>query len=70
MLFRSREVTGKEIPAEIAGRRGGDPDSLVAASDKARKILGWKPKYDDVHSLIETAWAWHSKHPNGFDDKD
>ena len=70
MLKAAREVTGKEIPAEIAGRRGGDPDSLVAASDKARKILGWEPKYDDVHSLIETAWAWHSKHPNGFDDKD
>ena len=69
MLKAAREVTGKEIPAEIAGRRGGDPDSLVAASDKARKILGWKPEYDDVHKIIETAWAWHSKHPNGCDDQ-
>ena len=57
MLKAAREVTGKEIPAEIAGRRGGDPDSLVAASDKARKILDWKPEYDDVHKIIETAWA-------------
>lgn len=69
MLQAAREVTGKEIPAEIAGRRGGDPDSLVAASDKARKILGWKPEYDDVHKIIETAWAWHSTHPNGYDDQ-
>ena len=69
MLKAAREVTGKEIPAEIAGRRGGDPDSLVAASDKARKILGWKPEYDDVHKIIETAWAWHSTHPNGYDDQ-
>ena len=69
MLKAAREVTGKEIPAEIAGRRGGDPDSLVAASDKARKILGWKPEYDDVHKIIETAWAWHSTHPNGCDDQ-
>lgn len=69
MLKAAREVTGKKIPAEIAGRRGGDPDSLVAASDKARKILGWKPEYDDVHKIIETAWAWHSTHPNGYDDQ-
>lgn len=69
MLKAAREVTGKGIPAEIAGRRGGDPDSLVAASDKARKILGWKPEYDDVHKIIETAWAWHSTHPNGYDDQ-
>ncbi|MFK5705922.1 UDP-glucose 4-epimerase GalE [Ligilactobacillus sp. LYQ139] len=69
MLKAAREVTGKEIPAEIAGRRGGDPDSLVAASDKARKTLGWKPEYDDVHKIIETAWAWHSTHPNGYDDQ-
>ncbi|WP_283582455.1 UDP-glucose 4-epimerase GalE [Ligilactobacillus hohenheimensis] len=69
MLKAAREVTGKEIPAEIAGRRGGDPDSLVAASDKARKVLGWKPEYDDVHKIIETAWAWHSTHPNGYDDQ-
>ena len=65
MLFRS----GKEIPAEIAGRRGGDPDTLIAASDKARRILGWNPQYDDVHKLIETAWKWHSSHPEGYEDK-
>ena len=70
MLNAALEVTRKEIPAEIADRRGGDPDSLVAASDKARKVLGWKPKYDDVHSLIKTAWAWHSKHPYGYDNDD
>ena len=69
MLKAAREVTGKEIPAEIAGRRGGDPDTLIAASDKARRILGWNPQYDDVHKLIETAWKWHSSHPEGYEDK-
>ena len=52
----AREVTGKEIPAEIAARRGGDPDTLIAASEKARKVLGWKPEFDDIHKIIETAW--------------
>jgi len=65
----ARKVTGKEIPAEIAPRRGGDPDSLIASSDKAREILGWKPQFDKIERIIETAWAWHSSHPNGYDDK-
>ena len=70
MLEAAREVTGKPIPAKMAPRRPGDPDSLVAASDKAREVLGWKPKYDDVHDIIATAWKWHSTHPKGYDDRD
>ncbi|WP_137596952.1 UDP-glucose 4-epimerase GalE [Paucilactobacillus kaifaensis] len=69
MLEAAREVTGKPIPAKLAPRRPGDPDSLVAASDKARNILGWKPQFDDVHDIIKTAWQWHSTHPNGYDDR-
>ncbi|WP_057895744.1 UDP-glucose 4-epimerase GalE [Liquorilactobacillus oeni] len=69
ILKAAREVTGKKIPAQIAPRRGGDPDTLIAASDKARKILGWKPQFDDIHKIIETAWKWHETHPNGYDDK-
>ncbi len=70
MLEAAREVTGEPIPARIAPRRPGDPDSLVAASDKARNVLGWDPKYDDVHDIIATAWKWHSTHPKGYDDRD
>ena len=70
MLEAAREVTGEPIPAKIAPRRPGDPDSLVAASDKARNVLGWDPKYDDVHDIIATAWKWHSTHPKGYDDRD
>ena len=64
----AREVTGKEIPAEIAARRGGDPDTLIAASEKARKVLGLKPEFDDIHKIIETAWKWHTTHPQGYND--
>lgn len=70
MLEAAREVTGEPIPAKIAPRRPGDPDSLVAASDRARNVLGWDPKYDDVHDIIATAWKWHSTHPKGYDDRD
>ena len=56
ILEAARKVTNKEIPAEIAPRRGGDPDVLVASSTKAREVLGWKPQFDDISKIIETAW--------------
>lgn len=69
ILEAARKVTGKKIPAEMAPRRPGDPDTLIAASDKARTVLGWKPQFDNIDKIIETAWAWHSTHPNGYDDR-
>lgn len=69
ILEAARKVTGKEIPAELADRRPGDPDTLIALSDKAREVLGWKPQFDDIEKIIASAWAWHSSHPNGYDDR-
>lgn len=69
ILEAARKVTGKEIPAEKADRRPGDPDTLIASSEKARTILGWKPQFDNIEKIIETAWAWHSSHPKGYDDR-
>jgi UDP-glucose 4-epimerase len=69
MVEAARQATGKEIPAEIGPRRAGDPDSLVASSAKAREVLGWEPKYDDVKEIIRTAWNWLQKHPNGYEDR-
>lgn len=69
ILEAARRVTNKEIPAEIAPRRGGDPDVLVASSTKAREVLGWKPQFDDISKIIETAWKWHTLHPEGYQDK-
>ncbi|KRM87810.1 UDP-glucose 4-epimerase GalE [Lacticaseibacillus thailandensis] len=69
ILEAARKATGKEIPAEDAPRRPGDPDTLIADSSKARKVLGWKPQYDDIEKIIATAWKWHSTHPNGYNDK-
>ncbi|EHI73860.1 UDP-galactose 4-epimerase, GalE [Streptococcus criceti] len=69
ILEAARKVTGKEIPAEKADRRPGDPDTLVADSTKAREVLGWAPKFDNIEKIIQTAWAWHSSHPKGYDDR-
>ena len=62
----ARKVTGHAIPAVIAARRAGDPSTLIASSEKAERLLGWKPKYNDVETIVKDAWNWHSKHPNGF----
>ncbi|WP_057802289.1 UDP-glucose 4-epimerase GalE [Pediococcus stilesii] len=69
MVEAARIATGEKIPAKIAPRRPGDPDSLIAASAKARKVLNWNPQYDDVKEIIKTAWNWTKKHPNGYEDR-
>ncbi|WP_099190558.1 UDP-glucose 4-epimerase GalE [Tepidibacter mesophilus] len=59
VIETARKVTNHLIPAVIEGRRAGDPAVLIASSDKARKVLGWEPKYDDLEYIIRTAWNWH-----------
>jgi UDP-glucose 4-epimerase len=64
----AREVTGINITAEISERRPGDPDTLIAAADKARDVLGWKPRIPELSDIIESAWKWHQAHPKGYND--
>jgi UDP-glucose 4-epimerase len=63
-----RKVTGLSIPAEVGPRRAGDPATLVAGSAKIRRELGWEPRYPDLRTIVEHAWAWHRAHPNGYGD--
>ena len=62
----ARKVTGHAIPAEICPRRAGDPAQLVASSEKAKSVLGWKPQFADLETIVSTAWAWHQSHPHGY----
>ncbi|AZB40969.1 UDP-glucose 4-epimerase GalE [Bacillus sp. FJAT-42376] len=66
VIDAARRVTGHAIPAEAAPRRAGDPARLVASSEKAVSELGWKPKYADLEVMIESAWKWYQKHPDGY----
>lgn len=68
VIETARAVTGHPIPAESAPRRPGDVATLIASSDKIRTELGWQPKFDDLHTIIESAWNWHKSHPNGYED--
>lgn len=64
----AEEVTGKKVPVQEGPRRSGDPPVLVAAADRARRELGWTPKYAELRPIVETAWNWHRAHPKGYDD--
>lgn len=66
VIETARKVTGHPIPAVISPRRAGDPAQLIASSDKAKKILGWKPEHADLEEIITSAWNWHKNHPRGF----
>lgn len=68
VIDEARKVSGADIKVVEEGRRAGDPATLIASSDKAKSVLGWKPEYADLSKIIETAWKWHSKHKNGFED--
>ena len=61
-----REITGHPVPSQIASRRAGDPATLIADSLKIREELGWDPQYPDLRSIVESAWKWHSRNPNGY----
>ncbi|HYV36153.1 MAG TPA: UDP-glucose 4-epimerase GalE [Gemmataceae bacterium] len=60
------EVTGKKVPIKEGPRRPGDPPTLVASSEKIQRELGWRPRYADLKSIVETAWHWHRTHPRGY----
>jgi UDP-glucose 4-epimerase len=64
----ARKVTGEPIPAVVKPARAGDPPRLVASSHKITSELGWRPKYNRLQPIIESAWAWHKKFPNGYGD--
>ena len=66
VIETARKITGKTIPINIVDRRPGDPAVLVGSSKKAAGELGWKPKFPDLYTIIETAWKWHSRCPEGY----
>ena len=62
----AREVTGHAIPAEVVGRRPGDPAELMSGGTAARDLLGWESRRAALEQIIRDAWAFHSTHPDGY----
>jgi UDP-glucose 4-epimerase len=67
VIETARRVTGHSIPAREAPRRPGDPAVLVAGADRARRELGWEPRFPGLEEIVESAWRWHQAHPNGYE---
>lgn len=65
VIQAARKITGHPIPAREAQRRPGDPAILVASSKKIRQELQWKPRYTELDRIIDSAWQWARKHPDG-----
>lgn len=61
VIEKARAITGRPIAADLLPRRAGDPPALVGSAEKAREILGWKPQFGSLDSILGTAWEWHRK---------
>jgi UDP-glucose-4-epimerase GalE len=58
VIEAARSVTGKKIVSITESRRPGDPATLVADAAKIKRELGWQPVFEDLETIIETAWRW------------
>ena len=68
VIETARAVTGAVIPEQVGVRRAGDPARLVASSDRIRKELGWAPQFPELEQIIDSAWRWHQRYPEGYPD--
>ena len=63
-----RKITGRKIDTVEKSRRPGDPPRLIASSEKIKRELGWKPQFESLDTIIDSAWKWHQKFPRGYGD--
>jgi UDP-glucose-4-epimerase GalE len=66
VIRMAEEVSGRDVRVKEGPRRRGDPPMLVASAEKIERELGWRPRYTDLRSILETAWKWHQAHPRGY----
>jgi UDP-glucose-4-epimerase GalE len=66
VLDAVERVTGRKVPLTMGPRRPGDPAVLYASSERIKLDLGWRPQYEAIETIVETAWRWREAHPNGY----
>lgn len=54
-------VTGRKVPVEYGPRRAGDPAALVADASAAKSVLGWRPRFADLDTIVAHAWTWEMR---------
>ena len=68
VIEAARMITGRKIDVKIEKRREGDPSRLVASSKRIIDELGFKPEQHRLETIIESAWKWHNRHPEGYEE--
>jgi UDP-glucose 4-epimerase len=68
VINAAKKITGRKIDIVEKPRRPGDPPRLIASSNKIKSELGWEPKFQSLDAIIESAWKWHQKFPQGYGD--
>jgi UDP-glucose 4-epimerase len=68
VIASCRKITGQPIPVLEKPRRPGDPPRLIASSEKIKRELGWRPQFQTLDAIVESAWKWHQKFPRGYED--
>ena len=68
VIAACQRVTGRPIEVREQPRRPGDPARLIAGSDKIHRTLGWAPRFQSIDAIVESAWNWHLRHPDGYPD--
>lgn len=56
----------RAVPWVAAGRRRGDPAVLVASAGRVREQLGWVAEHAGLQAIVESAWQWRQRHPDGY----
>ena len=69
VLASVERVVGRPVPFSVAPRRPGDPGILFASSAAIKRDLGWIPRYEDIDTIVSTAWKWRDAHPHGYRSK-
>ncbi len=68
VIAACRKITGRKIETIEKPRRPGDPPRLIASSEKIKKVLGWQPQFQSLDAIVESAWKWHLKFPDGYEE--
>ena len=68
VIAACRKITGRKIETIEKPRRPGDPPRLIASSEKIKKELGWQPQFQSLDAIVESAWKWHLKFPDGYEE--
>jgi UDP-glucose 4-epimerase len=66
IVAAAESVVGRAIAVKMGPRRAGDPPTLVASSDRAVEVLGWRPRQGSIDEMIGSAWAWRRANPSGY----